>query len=189
LEGVRPVLIPSREGDPTERVRFGDDVFVNVPGHGAAAKVAHDAVYLAIALRNAGTGVGVIHGWRARAQPQGTRPGASLLLGDDPGEVAASPIQVRPDVAEFRRQQLDLYVPPGETGYWQGAMRDPQEPGYDEVMAAVQSDAGLFIDVLYGDYHGGQRTILRLGVTAWPNVDGHRTTVLRYWNLDQDDPR
>jgi hypothetical protein len=189
LEGVRPVLIPSREGDPTERVRFGDDVFVNVPGHGAAAKVAHDTVYLAVALRNAGTGVGVIHGWRARAQPQGVRPSASLLLGDDSVELDASPIQVRPEVAEFRRQQLDLYVPAGETGYWQGAMRDPHEPGYDEVKAAIQAGAGLWIDLIYGDSQGGQRTILRLGVTAWPDVDGHRTTVLRYWNLDREDPR
>jgi hypothetical protein len=189
LEGVRPVLIPSREEDPTEHVRFGDDVIVEVPGHGAAATVANDSVYLAVAVRNAGTGVAVIHGWRARAQPDGGRTSASLLLGDDPAELSASPIQLRPEIAEFRRQQLDLYVPAGETGYWQGAMRDPQEPGFDEVKAAVQNGTGLWIDVLYGDYHGGQRTIMRLGANAWPGVDGRRAAVLRYWNLDNDDPR
>ena len=53
LEGVRPVLIPSREEDPIERVRFGDDVIVNVPGHGAAATVRDDNVYLALALPRA----------------------------------------------------------------------------------------------------------------------------------------
>jgi hypothetical protein len=189
LEGVRPVLIPSREQDPTERVRFGDDVLVNVPGHGAAAKVAHDAVYLAVAVRNAGTGVGVIHGWRARAQPTVGQLSPSVLLGDDPSTMASSPLQTRPEIAEFRRQQLDLYVPAGETGYWQGAMRDPHELGYDEVRAAVETDSGVLVDILYGDYNGGQRTIVRLGVTAWPGVDGHRTTVLRYWNLDREDPR
>jgi hypothetical protein len=41
LIGTRPVLIPSREVDPTERVRFGDGTFLNIAGHGAAAE-AHD---------------------------------------------------------------------------------------------------------------------------------------------------
>ena len=39
LAGVRPVLIPSRENDPVERVRFGDEQIVTVPGHGAAVEV------------------------------------------------------------------------------------------------------------------------------------------------------
>ncbi len=34
LEGVRPVLIPSAEQDPDERVRFGDDEMLDVPGRG-----------------------------------------------------------------------------------------------------------------------------------------------------------
>jgi hypothetical protein len=34
LDGARPVLHPSRDGDPSVRVRFGDDVVVEVAGHG-----------------------------------------------------------------------------------------------------------------------------------------------------------
>ena len=40
LVGLRPVLIPSREDDPLERIRFGDGQIVQVPGHGGAAEVA-----------------------------------------------------------------------------------------------------------------------------------------------------
>jgi hypothetical protein len=183
LEGVRPVLIPSREDDPMERVRFGDDVVVEVRGHGAAVKATDGAVYLAVAMRNAGTGVAVIHGWRARPQALGTGLSPSLLLSDAPLDGHDSLLQIRPEIGEFRRQQLDLYIPAGETGYWQGAMRDPQEPGYTEVMEAVRGDQTLLIDILYGDSDGGQRSILRLAAT------GRRTTVIRYWNLDREDPR
>jgi hypothetical protein len=41
----------------------------------------------------------------------------------------AATTEERPDRDEFRRQQLDLYLPAGDTGYWQGAMRDPENRG------------------------------------------------------------
>ena len=192
LAGVRPVLIPSRESDPPERVRFGDGVIVNVPGHGAAMQLAEhtDAIYLALALRNGGSGLAVLHGWRARAQPpreaQVISRGARLFEGAEP---TSSGVEVQPDLTEFRRQQLDLYIPAGDTGYWQGALRDPGEPGYAEVRDAVEAQGGIWIDLLYGDYEGGQRTIVRIGVSPWPETEGERAYVLRYWNVDREDPR
>ena len=91
LAGVRPVLIPSRDGDPPERVRFGDGVLLTVPGHGGAVEVAGENVYLAIALRNAGAGVAVIHGWRVQVRERSD--------------------SIRPELSEFRRQNRDLYIP------------------------------------------------------------------------------
>jgi hypothetical protein len=190
LSGVRPVLIPSRESDPLERVRFGDGQIVNVPGHGAALEFANDVIYLALALRNGGSGLGVIHGWRARAQPpreeQVISRGTRLFEDAPPTNQAMS---TEPSLKEFRRQQLDLYIPAGDTGYWQGALRDPEEPGYAEVRDAIDDQRGLWIDLLYGDYEGGQRTIVRIGVSPWPDTDGQRAYVLRYWNVDRQDPR
>ena len=61
LAGLQPVLIPSRENDPVERIRFGDEQLLSVPGHGAALKIANDNIYMAIALRNGGSGLAVIH--------------------------------------------------------------------------------------------------------------------------------
>jgi hypothetical protein len=190
LAGVRPVLIPSREGDPVERVRFGDEQIVNVPGHGAAVELRNDVVYLALALRNGGSGLGVLHGWRARAQPpregQVISTGARLFEDAPPMDTAVS---TEPSLKEFRRQQLDLYIPAGDTGYWQGALRDPEEPGFAEVRDAIREQRGIWIDLLYGDYEGGQRTIVRIGVSPWPDTDGERAYVLRYWNVDRQNPR
>ena len=112
-------------------------------------------------------------------------PGSRLGDGDRPHGWTDE----MPDLDDFRRQQLDLYIPAGDTGFGQGALRDRNEPGYAEVREAVQADRGLWIDVLYGDFEGGQRTIGRFLVSAWPEVDARRSTVLRYWNLDREDPR
>jgi hypothetical protein len=171
LVGMRPVLIPSRDDDPTERVRFGDQQQLTVPGHGGAFFVGDDAIYFAIALRNGGTGVAVIHGWCVGRRTEG--------------------VMERRDLEEFREQQLDLYIPAGETGYWLGALRDRSEPNYAEVRDAIKAHAILQIDLLYGDYDGGQRTIARFVLQRWPDDEerGKRATVLRYWNVDGHDPR
>jgi len=170
LAGLRPVLIPSREEDSAQRIRFGDEQMVTVPGHGAAVHVGSEATYLAMAIRNGGAGLAVIHGWRTEP-----RTGAS---------------DQRPDLATFRRQQIDLYIPVAESAYWLGALRDPTEAAYGSVRRAAQADESIVVDLLYGDHEGGQRTITRFVISPWEGSDeGERATVLRYWNLDADDPR
>ncbi len=46
-----------------------------------------------------------------------------------------------------------------------------------------------WVDILDGDFEGGQRTIGRFGVDPWPDIDGERATVPRCCNIDRDDPR
>jgi hypothetical protein len=176
LVGLRPVLIPSREEDPAERIRFGDGMFVTVPGHGAAVRERDGVIYLAIALRNGGSGLAVLHGWRAKARGETADPAPS------------------PD--EFVRQQLDLYIPAGDNGYWQGALRDRDQVGYGEVQEALHAHEPLEVDLLYGDHEGGQRTIARFVISSWKEIDGEppvsgakRTTIVRYFNVDGTAPR
>jgi hypothetical protein len=183
MVGLRPVLIPSREDDPIERIRFGDGQVVLVPGHGGTAEQHDGIIYMAVALRNGGSGLAVIHGWRARHRPD--------RVSSD-GERTAD----RPELDEFRAQQLDLYIPAGESGYWQGALRDPELPGYDEVREAVAAGDPVQIDLLYSDHEGGQRTIARFVISAWPTEDdrpsipdARRAIVVRYWTVDGHDPR
>jgi hypothetical protein len=170
LVGMRPVLIPSRDDDPTERLRFGDEQILTVPGHGGAVFVGDEAIYFAMALRNGGTGLAVIHGWRV-----GPR----------------TPVSDRPELDDFRGQQIDLYIPAGDAGYWLGALRDRTDPRFDEVRQTIQAHQPIQVDLLYGDYEGGQRTIARFSLARWPDdeIEGKRATVLRYWNLDGHDPR
>src|SRR5438105_7326826 len=63
LAGLRPLLTPSRLEDPPEKVSFADAHWVHAPGGGAVAEITDEAIYLAIALRNAGAGIAVLHGW------------------------------------------------------------------------------------------------------------------------------
>jgi hypothetical protein len=183
LVGLRPVLIPSHEDDLTERVRFGDGQMLQVPGHGGAAEVRDGRVYLALGLRNGGNGLGVIHGWRARQRHDPDTPGAGRT-----DEV--------PDLDDFRQQQLDIFIPAGDAGFWQGALRDPSAPGYEEVRDALREGGSLSIDLLYGDHEGGQRAIARFYLVPWPTEDDRppienpmRAIVTRYWNVDGHDPR
>jgi hypothetical protein len=180
LIGTKPVLIPSREEDPVERLRFGDGTFLNIAGHGAAVEQDDRRIHMGIGLRNGGAGLAVILGWRARSLAgEEARTGQSSV--GNQGDVPT------PSLADFRRQQLDLYIPAGETGYWQGGLYDPEEPGYRDVMAALQSGGGvIYVDLLYGDHEGAQLTIVRLGISEWPSDGdkeiGERTYVLRYWD-------
>jgi len=181
LLGSKPVLIPSREEDPVERVRFGDGTFLNIAGHGAAAQARDGRIHMGIGLRNGGAGLAVILGWRAR-----TQAGEQARTGGP--AISSSHDAPTPSLADFRRQQLDLYIPAGETGYWLGGIYDPDEPGYRDVMNALRSDDGgvIWVDLLYGDHEGGQRTIVRFGISEWPSDGdeeiGERTYVLRYWD-------
>jgi hypothetical protein len=195
LAGLRPVLIPSREQDPVERLRFGDGEVVIVPGHGAAIQEHDGVIYLALALRNGGSGLAVIHGWRARRRQDSVHGGArSEGAPDDVRNGARS--EPAPPLDEFRQQQIDLYIPAGDSGYWIGALRDPELESYEEVRAAEEAGDPVQIDLVYGDHEGGQRAIARFVASEWPDEDDHkptagaqRATVIRYWNLDRGDPR
>ncbi|HEY1507744.1 MAG TPA: hypothetical protein VGF93_02000 [Solirubrobacteraceae bacterium] len=169
LAGLRPILIPTHEDDPDQTVRFGDGILIRVPGHGAAIDLQGDNLYLGIGLRNGGTGLAVIHGWRVEAQDQ---------TGNQP-----------PSLDDFRPQQRDLYVPAGETGFWQGAIRDRSDPEYNELRSALRTGARVAVDLIYGDYEGGQRTIARIGLTRDGDAKDYRAEVGRYWNVDGSDPR
>ena len=178
MVNTRPLLSPSRFNDPLQKVVFQEGTaFLIEGGHGL---VHHSdsagVIYLALSLRNTGQGIGVIHGWRFQAgrelNPQ------------------------RPDPGSFRVQGLDLVIAPGEVGYWEGALRDSNDPQHAEAIEVV-TEPGLgqaMIDLLYGDQEGGQRVISRMMLRRFVQDDpdkppGWLTTVIRHWNLDRPDPR
>jgi hypothetical protein len=167
----RPVLATSRDDDPPERIRFVDEHWVNVSGHGAAFEAVDDRVYMAMPLRNIGLGIAVIHGW--------------VVQPNAPSSADAKP----PALDQFRRQSRDLYVPAGDTGFWQGAVRDPDDPDHASLLAAAKAQEPLGVYLLYGDHEGGQRTIARFTVLVDDGGEGLTSLVSRYWNVDREDPR
>ena len=168
LAGLRPVLMPSRLQDPPQKVSFFDQHWVTIDGGHAAFEVTPHAIYLVIGLRNAGSGIAVLHGWYFY-----------------PDRVAGSSPA---DIKDFRRTTRDIYVPAGDAGFWQGAFRDPNEPEFAAARDAATSARAVTIDLLYGDHEGGQRMISRFALTATPS-GSWLAVVGRHWNLDRPNPR
>jgi hypothetical protein len=168
LAGLRPVLMPSRLQDPAQKVSFFDQHWVTIAGGRAAFEVGAEAIYLVIGLRNAGSGIAVLHAWYFYPE---------RLAGIEP-----------PDPKEFRRLTRDIFVPAGDAGFWQGAFRDPAEPIYAVARDAATGPRPVTVDLLYGDHEGGQRMISRFSLLPAP--DGSWLAVVaRHWNLDRPNPR
>jgi hypothetical protein len=169
LAGIRPVLVSSRLEDPEQKISFIDDHWVRLPGGRAVVEVTEEAIYLVVSLRNVGNGLAVLDRWEL--MPERVR--------DEPSE---------DDLNAFRRLSRDIYVAAGDLGFWQGALRDPGDPLFAAIRDAIAARQPMTLDVLYGDQHGGQRTISRFGLL--PAGEGQWLgTVSRHWNLDRPNPR
>lgn len=175
LEGLRPVLMPSRLQDITQKITFMDRHF-KLPGGGAVAEVCGDVVYLALSLRNVGNGIGVLHGWWFA--PERVTPPDSRAF-------------ERAPLDEFRRQNLDIYISPGDVGFWEGAFRDPAEDLHKAARRAIEARDPVTVELLYSDHEGGQRTITRFILS--PREDrqdaGWLAVQTLHRNVDRPDPR
>ena len=172
LVGVRPLLVPSRLDDVQQKVFYGDGKYELVQGGRGAAAVDGGIVYLALSLRNAGRGIGVLHGWRFR--------------------VGRQPSDGHPPLDDFHHHMRDIFIAPNDIGFWQAAFRDESDPQYEEAIAGVRSREMLTIDVLYGDHEGGQRAISRFTLQSRGDSDHDPVwlvSVVRHWNIDRPDPR
>lgn len=177
MVNMRPLLIPSRLDDPPQKVFFQEGKAFPLEGGRGFAEYPDDStgvVYLAMSLRNSGQGIGVIHGWRFQEGRE------------------INPQRPEPDA--FRVQGLDLAIAPGDIGYWEGALRDSNDPQHAEAVQAAKDTGVVTIDLLYGDYDGGQRVISRMMLRRVFREDSERppawlATAVRHWNLDRPDPR
>ena len=167
--GIRPLLMPSRLEDSTQKIMWGDEHRAALPGAGAVCELADGNIYLAMSLRNAAQGIAVIQGWHLRLDP---------LASEHP--------HAEPD--EFRAQTRDLYVPGDGIAFWQAAIRDPNDPEYAQLADAIRGSRVFAVELLYSDDDGGQRSIgayaiAKLGDDRW------MCSMVRHWNLDRPDPR
>jgi hypothetical protein len=149
--GLRPLLLPSRWDDPAQKIMYGDEQWFRLPGGSGIGEIRSvddvETVYLGLSLHNAGSGLAVIHGWRFYPdRPQG-------------------PDQHHPAPEEFRTNFRDLYIPVNGTGFWQAAYRDTDDAEYATAVEVIKARHPLGIDLLYGDYEGGQRMITRFSMT------------------------
>jgi hypothetical protein len=170
LAGLRPLLFPTRLDDPSEKVGFGDRHYVIAEGGRAAVEATDEAIYLAMTVRNVGSVLAVLDRWAVQVDPD-------IAAADEP-----SPMR------EFRRLTRDIYVPPNDYSFWQGAIRDTTDPMFATVRDAIERRIQIVVQLPYGDMEGGQRTVSRFAFN--PAGDGRWIIALsRHYYLDRDNPR
>ncbi|HMC06078.1 MAG TPA: hypothetical protein VKG89_01660 [Solirubrobacterales bacterium] len=181
-EQRRPVLVQSRTDDRDQAIGFADGRWVSIPGGGAVVEATTEAVYLAVSLRNVGAGLAVLQGWRAHSvgatEPQSEAEWRGLIASAD----------VPPDVEDFRSLTRDQYIASGDIGFWQGAVREPDDPLHVTLTSAASARHRVLLDLLYTDQVGGQRTISRFGLLPG-DEGGHTAAAARHWYLDAPAPR
>ena len=146
-EQRRPLLAPSRLEDPKQKIMFLEGNWVQADGGRGAVQHVDGSVYLAISLRNVGSGIAVCQGWVAAAEP---------------GASSRAPTHAPLD--HFHLQSRDLYVAAGDIGMWQGALRNPDDRVRAEVADAIDTGQSVTVELLYSDQVGRQRTISRFGL-------------------------
>jgi hypothetical protein len=171
-ERRRPVLTHSRLNDPLQKLRFADGHWVAAEGGRASVEQIDGSVYLAISLRNVGEGMAVCQAW-------------AVAPSYERGEEAHrhGPLDA------FRTQVRDIYVPAGDIGMWQGALRDPADEDRTRLIEALDNGESISIELLYSDLVGNQRTISRFGLLPGAEDGEWYVSMSRHWHLDQDGPR
>ena len=174
-EQRRPLLVQSRRGvDPQQKIMFVDEHWVRVGGGHATAENVDGNIYLVMSLRNVGAGIGVCQGW-------GVRSGLTRTTIDHFPE------------DELRAQTRDLYIPAGDIGIWQGAIRERSDPDHDDVARAISQHEPITIELLYSDQVGASRTITRFTLVPIRRDDADEAVRLlsggRHWYLDRVGPR
>jgi hypothetical protein len=164
LVGLRPTLVTSRPEDRTERVDFGQGArALDVPGGSGVISDEEGMLFMAIALRNIGAGPAVLRGWHVRR-----------------GRERAEEHPVDRD--QFRAQRRDLFIAPGDTGFWQGAVRDADDPLQEEIRAGVQAGDPITFHLLYTDQEDVQAFVSRFVLV--PEDSGWTALVGRHWTLE-----
>jgi hypothetical protein len=163
-EQRRPLLVNARLDDPLQKAMFANGHWVRAEGSQAVIEEEDGTLYLALPLRNVGSGIAVLQGWH---------PWPELVTAD----------VEHPPVESFRRQVRDIYIASGDVGMWQGALRDADDDARPAMAAAIAERRSFTVDLLYSDQVGGHRTISRFVATP-TGEDRWLSYVGLHWNLD-----
>lgn len=169
LTNIRPLLVPSLADDPPQKVLWSDFHSVTLKGGHAVVDFENEVIYLAMGVRNVGAGIALLHGWR----PYSSRVTTEAPLADPEG---------------FRTLTIDLYVAPRDSGYFEGAIRDLDDPLRPDLLATIEGRRPFTIDLLYSDPQGRQRSVSRF--TFLPaETEGWFGRAVQHRNLDAPNPR
>jgi hypothetical protein len=169
LLGQRPLLMPSRADDPPMKVMWVDEHWAHVDGGRASVELVDGVIYLAMSLRDVGRGTAVMQGWLPARRETNVLPSV-------------------PEPDAFRAQSRDLYVPSGDVGFWQAAVRDRDDADRAWLEQAVTERSIFLVHLLYSDHEGAQRAIGTFALAPGKDEQWLCSSV-RHRNLDRPNPR
>ena len=155
-----PVVVTSRPDDPTQRIGFQDEHWIEVAGGRGAAEVGDEAIYLVMSLRNVGSGFAVLDRWR--------------LVPD----LAQTEVSLD-DLDDFQRLTRDIYVPAGDVGFWQGSLREPGDPMFEQAKAVISERRPFLVDLSRSRWRSAHGQPLPLSPN-WEHL--WLIAVARHWN-------
>jgi len=123
-----------------------------------------------MSLRNGGNGTAVLQGWQPAPR--------NMQLVKQP-----------PDLDRFRPQSRDLFVPSGDVGYWQAAIRETDDDDHAWLRECIEQRNLFMVQLLYSDHDGAQRAIGLFTVAPGDEGTQWLSSVVRHWNLDRPNPR
>jgi hypothetical protein len=182
-EQRRPLLAPSRLEDPKQKIMFLEGNWVSAAGGRGAVEHIDGIVYLAISVRNVGSGIAVCQGWSARS---GVEMSPDAMIHSPLENVQLQLLNQTP-LENVHFQSRDLYIPAGDIGMWQGALRNPDDQSRTDIVDAIEAGERITVELLYSDQIGLQRTVSRF--TLVPAGDMWLASLNRHWYLDWDGPR
>jgi hypothetical protein len=183
LLGQRPILSHARPEDPPQEILYGDWRNFTLSGEEAIVEVEEGTVYLAFGVRNVGSGLALLQSYNVLTD---LPAGPFLVVGPSDHGLHDRGKRRFPTLETFRVQQRDLYVAPGDGGYWQSALRDPEDPMRQAVVEAVGEEAKpISVDLLYADYENAQHMVSRFQLV--PAGSGRWTaTAVFHWNVEKE---
>src|SRR6516164_9873178 len=63
LIGTRPIITASRREDPPQKINWVDQHWARVDGGRASVELIDGVIYLAMSLRNIGSGIAILQSW------------------------------------------------------------------------------------------------------------------------------
>ncbi len=107
----------------------------------------------------------------------------SVEVGPD-GPLSTEEFHAVPDYSAFVAQQRSLYVPAGDVGYWQGAIRegDTDRGDAEALRQAIRTGGRIMLRLRYGDQDGGHDTITAYTISPDENGDW-LIGIARHWSL------
>jgi hypothetical protein len=160
-----PIITPARPDGSKRVARFTPAKHVVLENADSFSQEDGERVYLAVCVRNIGSGVAVVRGVDANST-------------DEVKELAPDGI---PALRGLVRSERSLYLGPTEAAYLTMWATSSSSAGFDVVRRTVPAKGDLLLDLVYCDHAGRQLTVSRIELRWASDANRYVARLVKYW--------